>query len=313
MALKGNLKDFGLTQLLNLINLARKTGALHITRPPAALSKLFFREGKLIDANVNGQAPDLTALLLKLGKINAEQQKAILSRASIRTDKELGLMLMSSGHVNQNDIVQAVRSNLLDTVYLMFTWADGAFYFEPTDLPAEDRITVPIHLEGVIMEGTRRVQEWEMLQDELPDLDMAMKFTERPDTNLRNINLSVDEWRVISFINPRNSIRQIAEVNKMNEFQIRKIVYRMISAGLVELVRPEGVAAKKLGTGIPSVPSMPVLKKDAAPPTPVLAPSPSTASQSRMPTPSPATAAPASGGGLGRNVVMRLINRIKNI
>jgi hypothetical protein len=322
MALKGNLKDFGLTQLLNLINLARKTGALHITRPPAALSKLFFREGKLIDANVNGQSPDLTALLLKLGKINAEQQKAILARASVRTDKELGLMLMSSGHVNQNDIVQAVRSNLLDTVYLMFTWSDGAFYFEPTDLPPEDRITVPIHLEGVIMEGTRRVQEWEMLQDELPDLDMAMKFTERPDTNLRNINLSVDEWRVISFINPRNSIRQIAEVNKMNEFQIRKIVYRMISAGLVELVRPEGVAAKKLGTGIPSAPVVSTVKKDAAAAAPTAA-APSATSQARLTSPQP-TMAPAAagaatgggtagGGGLGRNVVMRLINRIKSI
>ena len=30
MALKGNLRDFTITQLLNLINLARKTGALVI-------------------------------------------------------------------------------------------------------------------------------------------------------------------------------------------------------------------------------------------------------------------------------------------
>ena len=30
MALKGKLEDFGITQLLNLINLARKTGTLYL-------------------------------------------------------------------------------------------------------------------------------------------------------------------------------------------------------------------------------------------------------------------------------------------
>jgi uncharacterized protein DUF4388 len=301
MALKGNLKDFGLTQLLNLINLARKTGVLQLGHPPSSTAKLYFREGKLIDAGLDGQSPELTTLLFRIGKINAEQQKAILAHATVRTDKEIALLLINASYVNQADIIQAVRSNLLDTVYLLFTWTDGTFFFEPVVLPSEDRITVPIHLEGVIMEGTRRVQEWEMLQDELPDLDMAMKFTERPDTNLRNINLSVDEWRVISFINPRNSIKQIADVNKMNEFQIRKIVYRMMSAGLVELVHPEGAAPKRL------------LGRPAGPPpsAPAATRRPTTAgAATSAPTISPA-AAPAAP--IGRNVILRLIDRIKQI
>ncbi len=304
MALKGNLQDFGLTQLLNLINLARKTGALQLSRPPAAAT-LFFREGKLIDASVEGHSTELTTLLFRLGKISAEQQKSILSHATVRTDKEIALLLINAGYVSQADIVQAVRSQLLDTVYLLFTWNEGTFFFEPAVLPPDERITVPIHLEGVIMEGTRRVQEWEMLQDELPDLDMAMKFTERPDTNLRNINLSVDEWRVISFINPRNSIRQIAEVNKMNEFQIRKIVYRMMSAGLVELRHPDGAPPKRLITppspAAPPVEAVPAMRR-AVPTTTV----------TTAPPPSPAPA-PSTPLALGRNVVMRLINRIRQI
>jgi hypothetical protein len=36
MALKGNLRDFSVTQLLNLINLARKTGTLTIEGPTEA-------------------------------------------------------------------------------------------------------------------------------------------------------------------------------------------------------------------------------------------------------------------------------------
>jgi hypothetical protein len=49
----------------------------------------------------------------------------------------------------------------------------------------------------------------------------------------------VEEWRVVSFINPRNTIHQIAQYNNMSDFQIRRIVYGLLQAGLVELVRPK--------------------------------------------------------------------------
>ena len=45
---------------------------------------------------------------------------------------------------------------------------------------------------------------------------------------------------MVSYINPKNSIRQIAKANKMNESEIRTIVYALLEAGLVEITRPEG-------------------------------------------------------------------------
>jgi hypothetical protein len=127
-------------------------------------------------------------------------------------------------------------------VYQLFTWTEGQFFFEPSKEPDSGHLTVPIELGNVIMEGSRRVQESERLQDELPDLDMALKFTDRPDAKLKNISLSTEEWKIISYVKPTNSIRQIAQANSMNDFQIRKIVYGMLQAGLVELVRPPGAA-----------------------------------------------------------------------
>jgi hypothetical protein len=92
----------------------------------------------------------------------------------------------------------------------------------------------------------------ERLEDEIPSLDMALKFTENPGTNIRNVNLSVKEWRVVSFINPKNSMRQIARTTKLNEFEFRRIVYSLIQAGLVEIVRPEG--SEPPSTKIPTLP-----------------------------------------------------------
>jgi hypothetical protein len=85
-----------------------------------------------------------------------------------------------------------------------------------------------------------------------------MKFTDRPGTNLRNVNLSVDEWKVVSFINPKNSIRQIASATKKSDLEIRRIVYGLLQAGLVELVRPEGVMPAQ----VQSRPALPQASKD---------------------------------------------------
>ena len=71
---------------------------------------------------------------------------------------------------------------------------------------------------------------------------MALKFTDRPGTNLRKINLSVEEWQVVSYVNPKNSIQQIAQTIKMNDLEIRRVVYGLLQAGLVEVIRPSGLA-----------------------------------------------------------------------
>lgn len=244
MALKGNLSDFTTTQLLNLINLARKTGTLVIQGQDTA--SMAFREGKLIYAYMGKGESNLAIVLHSAGKLSEEQSRIIQTRAPSTTDRQLGYMLIQAGYVTQGDIIQSVRQYVLDIVYKLFTWADGQFRFDANVLPSSDRITIPIDLESVIMEGSRRLKEWEVLQDELPDLEIALKFTDRPDAKLHNVNLTVEEWRVVSFINPRNTIQQIARANNLSDFEIRRIVYGMLQAGLVEFIdKPKVVQERK--------------------------------------------------------------------
>jgi len=238
MALKGNLRDFSIVQLLNLINLARKTGTLKIDRREER-ADLSFHGGKLVYATLGGGESELILALRQTGMITEEQARTIGSRASGRSDKELGLLLMNAGYVSQEEIIESMRERVLDNTYPLFTWHDGSFRFESGTPQVNGAITVRINLENLIMQGTRRLEEWERLQDELPELGVSLRFADRPQTSLRDINLNVQEWRVISFINPRNTIRQIAQYNNMSDFQIRKIVYGLLQAGLVEIVRPE--------------------------------------------------------------------------
>lgn len=236
MALRGNLRDFTITQLLNLINLAGKTGTL-IVDGPAEQAFVSFRDGKLAYARIGKDDGSLATVLHKANKINANQYRAIADRAGQMTDKELGLLLINAGYVTQEDILLNLQSYFTDAIRKLFTWVEGFFRFENEMLPPDDRINVRLDLENIIIEGSRQLRELEQLQDEIPSLDMALKFTERP---LTNVNLSVEEWKVVKFVDPKNTMKQIGATNKLGDLEIRKIVYGLLQAGLVEIVRPAG-------------------------------------------------------------------------
>ena len=241
MALRGNLRDFSTTQLLNLVNLARKTGAMMIETEGDSAS-LYFREGKLIHASTKKRQGHLANILLYSGKLSEDRVKAIVNQAKMPSDKALGIDLIRAGVVKQQDIVQSVKEFMLDIIYSLFSWTEGQFDFNQDALPSDDKITLPLNLDNVILEGSRRLQENERLLDELPDLTVvALKITDKP---LRDVKLTPDDWRVISHIHPRHTIEHIAQANSMDEFQIRKIVYGMLQAGLVELIKPEGFQPK---------------------------------------------------------------------
>jgi hypothetical protein len=177
--------------------------------------------------------------LHKANKININQYRAIADRAGQMTDKELGLLLINAGYVTQEDILLNLQGYFTEVVRKLFTWVEGIFRFENEMLPPDGRINVKLDLENIIIEGSRQLRELEQLQDEIPSLDMALKFTERP---LTNVNLSVEEWKVVKFVDPKNTMRQIASTNRLNDLDVRRIVYGLLQAGLVELVRPAGVA-----------------------------------------------------------------------
>jgi hypothetical protein len=260
MPLKGELRDFSTTQLLNLINLAGKTGTLtifkgtktgeteevngkkreKITAGPER-ARVSFRTGKLIFATMDGQDGNLVAVLNKAGKLTDDQARIIRERAKNTADKALALLLINANYVTQNDVVECIKQHTLNVIYSLMSWNEEPFRFDDDVLPDASRIQVPIDLENVIIEGARRIKEIEELNQHLPNLDMALKFPDNPKEKFKGIHLSVEEWRVVSFVNPKNTIRQIARANNMSELEIRRIVYGLEQAGLVEMVKPPGM------------------------------------------------------------------------
>jgi len=159
---------------------------------------------------------------------------------------------MNAGYLSQDQILTTLEVVYSDVVRQLFTWAEGFFHFETGELPPDEKIPVRLELESLIVEGARQAHELEELKNELPSLEMALKFTDRPGTNIRDVNLSVEEWRVVNYVNPKNSIQQIAKATQMNDLEVRRVVYALLQAGLVELVRPGGAPMKFTGKMFPT-------------------------------------------------------------
>lgn len=251
MALKGNLRDFSITQLLNLVNLAKKSGVL-IVEGHNDTARIIFREGKLAFAQVGHEDHSLAAVLQRANKISGNQYRLLKTRAAHMPDKELGLLLINAGYVAQADILTSLQQYFIGIVRRLFTWTEGFFQFEPGIAAPSDKIALKIDLENLIIEGTRQLKEWEQLQQEIPSLDMSLKFTDRPGTNIRKINFNVEEWKVVSYINPKNTIRQIARATRMSDLEIRRVIYALLQAGLVEMIRSNSTPAIPTGRMFPT-------------------------------------------------------------
>lgn len=238
MALKGNLRDFTVTHLLNLINLAHKTGNLVVEGSGGAVS-VFFSEGKLAYAQNGDEDTSLAGILHKTNRITTAQYQRIRQHSLAMSDKELGLLLINGNYFTQQDILASLQAYFVDTLDRLFTWAEGLFRFDAGVIPPDGKITVRMNLENIILEGSRRNQEFSHLQDEIPSLEMALRFVDQPGTNLNQLRLSPEEWRVVSYINPNNTMGQIAQYLQLSDMEMRRIVFSLLQAGFVQMVRPE--------------------------------------------------------------------------
>jgi hypothetical protein len=85
MALKGNLRDFTITQLLNLVNLAKKSGTL-IVEGPGEIARVSFREGKLSFAMIGQEDNSLASVLQPVPNSQGAGQPHVGQRVRIDAD-----------------------------------------------------------------------------------------------------------------------------------------------------------------------------------------------------------------------------------
>jgi hypothetical protein len=238
MALVGNIRDFGLSDFLYLVDRGYKTGCLHLNHGDAVAS-LYFDKGKLVTASNGNGLGQVDELLIRKGKLTADQAKEARQAHQRNDDVPLSHIIVDMGFVSREDMQRLLQQYIEESVYGLFGWKEGEFRFEQNQRPANYApiMPAPISVENLIMEGVRRIDEWGRIKDRIPSTDMVVRFIEQPFDRVKSVQLSTEEWKVFARINGKQTLAELAQKTNMSDFDVCRVVYGFVTTGLVEVVR----------------------------------------------------------------------------
>jgi hypothetical protein len=154
--------------------------------------------------------------------------------------------------LKDGQIVDATAGKLSGetAVYEMATWRKGQFIFTANIEP--DRVTVTKSNTNLMMEAARRLDEFRVLQRKIPSVDMVPYFLPR-EPGQDQITLSPQEWAVVTKIDGQLSIRRLEEATGLPAFDVCKVLYGLVTSGLIAMHSSEEEKAKP--AQVPVVPA----------------------------------------------------------
>jgi hypothetical protein len=126
-------------------------------------------------------------------------------------------------------------------VFDLMSWSEGFFSFtEEPPRPMRKDIAVRVSTESLLMEGARRIDEWSRMADRIPDARVLPRLAPLDDGPEPFIDLLPREWELLSVIDGVKNLSDIAAALVLPEFEVAKIIYGMLSTGLIEILPSEG-------------------------------------------------------------------------
>lgn len=241
MAIEGPLRELGIHDVFQLLDLSRKTGTLSVM---SALrdneGTVLFESGKVVSASIRSNPHRLGDLLVRSGKIT----EADLLRARAEQDRgdkrRLGEILVALGLTTPKEVERQVRLQVEAVVFELMSWREGFFRFEEGRASELHRdATVPISTESLLMEGARRIDEWSRIADRVPNLSVIPVLSPADEAHATQLDLLPQEWQVLAMIDGEIDLRGVAATLAMSEFDVARIVYGLVSTGVVVLRQPD--------------------------------------------------------------------------
>lgn len=247
IALHGNLRDFGIGEVFQLIGQQRKTGVLQI-RGSRGEVELRFEDGCVVSATPVGAFEDeaLGDLAVRCGALPREAYEAATRARAAAGD---GLR----HHLVDAKLPLSVLHEIEDlltreTLFTLLRWEDGSFRFaaQPIlhDRPAHSLIAA----EQFLMDGLRMLDEWRAFHAELPADTQVFRRRGSIEDYRRSPAGCASAWpaeteRLFLLIDGRSSVRRVIDLSRLGTFLGMRIFVELARAGWIEaLLAPDGYA-----------------------------------------------------------------------
>ena len=238
--LKGTLDDFTLPDIFRLMSLAKKTGRLEVSRG-AGEGRVFFNDGDVYYAESSLSREPLGQKLIRARALTESQLNKALDTHS-QTGKRVGDIMIESGMVTSEQIEAAVAQQIEDAVFDLLRWDLGEFTWE-AGAALEVEVPISVSVENLIMEASRRLDELEVIQRKIPGDHAILMMAHAPPEGAAEINITPEEWRALVLVDGSRTVGEIGSLIGKDDFETMKILYGLVSAGLVEVDHEATAAA----------------------------------------------------------------------
>jgi len=226
-----------LADILQWVSQGRKTGTLHITRG-AVEKRVSFMGGSIHSSWSNDPRESLGQFLVRERLITEEQ----LFRTLLRQETEgrpLGALLVEHGPLSDADLLRMLEHKAEETIYDLFHWNEGHFEFKDGELRRDVPFPVNLDVTSVIMEGVRRIDEWERMREIIPSTETTLRALGQPEDPV--------DHEVLLLCSEGKTVTEIAFAVRRTVFDMTVMLYEMHRRGLIEVEQP-GVSTDSVET-----------------------------------------------------------------
>jgi DNA-binding response OmpR family regulator len=228
----GNLRVIPLAEVLQVLQLQRQTGTVHVTIGKIEVA-ISFREGLIDLARSKGAADEF-----RLGRYLVEE--GVVSQVDVDSifqdrngpRKLLGGALVESGLMTEDDLRRALIRQTSELIYEVLRWPDGRFSFSPTPPEESEQNRLGLPVASIVMEGFRRVDEWRLIEESIHFDEVLLRDQVAVDA-LGSEKLTRQEQLVLDAIDGQRTVREIISSVVVGSFDACKILYQFLQSRLV--------------------------------------------------------------------------------
>jgi hypothetical protein len=237
MALEGIARDFGLSEILQLIALQKKTGMLSITGELTMV--IYFREGQVISTRDRRKGADdpFRNYILTYGFISAEELERI-QRIQTETNLDLTDILISEKKFSDDELRIIFAEQIQETIQEVLTWPRSQYKFIIGSQVLQGVNSFgSFKVEGLLMESMRRIDEFPELERIFPSEQTIVKRLPAPAEGTTRIEELED--LVYDLLENPMSIAEIVPRARMSRFNTYEALKSLLEKGLLQIMEPE--------------------------------------------------------------------------
>ncbi len=235
--LHGSLKDFGLVEVLQIMELGSMTGAIRLKQSTGRIGIIYFNEGKMANCSeLDAGALTLGDVLQQLGMTTSQEiERAYSAQLQSAFGKRIGERLVAMGAISEQQLKEALRMKALWTVRELALWQEGTYEFisspnAQTILPYGEE-SLELEIMRVTMEMVRYSDEWEQLHQYLPQtirtvLQIAPAIPYA-------VSIDTRTFELLMYVNFYRSVRRIASAMLRPELDVARELAQLVQQKLL--------------------------------------------------------------------------------